>query len=209
MSEIQVARAHYDDWLTYHRKARWISYWHQITEVLATRAATCLEIGIGAGFVRDALVKQGVAVTTVDIDQELGVDRVGDVRNLPCKDGEFDAVLCSQVLEHVPWQDVPRGVSELRRVCRTHSVVSLPQSGVGVGLSFGVSAGNWLAERGITLRAPDPRMYRFDGQHHWEVSSRGKGRNAVRRILSEGFSVEREFPVPEFPYHRFYVLRKR
>jgi hypothetical protein len=139
MSEIQVATTHYDDWLQYHRKARWVSYWHQITEVLAVKPATCLEIGIGAGFVRDALTKQGLKVTTVDIDEGLGVDRVGDVRNLPCEDGEFDVVLCSQVLEHIPWAAVPSAVAELRRVCRTHSIVSLPQSGTGFGLSFGIS----------------------------------------------------------------------
>ncbi len=209
VSEIQVASAHYDDWLHYHRKARWSSYWHQITEVLAVRPSTCLEIGIGAGFVRDALVKQGVAVTTVDIDQQLGVDRVGDVRSLPCGDGEFDVVLCSQVLEHVPWPDVPRGIAELRRVCRRHAIVSLPQSGFGFALTLGVSAGGYLAERGLSFRAPDPRRYRFDGQHYWQVSSRGKSRKTVRRTLSDGFFIDREFVVPDFQYHRFYVLRKR
>jgi hypothetical protein len=208
MSELQVASTHYDNWLHYHRKARWISYWHQITEVLAVKPTTCLEVGVGAGFVRDVLSKQGVKVTTVDIDQGLGVDRVGDVRDLPCQDREFDVVLCSQVLEHIPWPAVPSAIAELRRICRTHSVVSLPQSGTGFGLSFGVSVGSWFAERGVALRLPDPREHRFDGQHHWEVLSRGKGLRAVRRVLADGFSVDREFPVPEFPYHRFYVLRR-
>ena len=93
--KLQVEPQHYQDWFEYQRLARWISYWHQVGLVLRTRAATCLEIGVGTGAVRDALRRQGVSVTTVDMDEALGVDRVGDVRTLPCADDEFDAVLCA------------------------------------------------------------------------------------------------------------------
>jgi hypothetical protein len=29
----------------------------------------------------------------------------------------------------------------------------------------------------------------------------------VRGVLGRGFGIEREYTVPEFSYHRFYVLR--
>ena len=207
MTEIQVERSHYD-WLPYNRKARWISYWHQITEVLATGGRTCLEIGTGSGFVRDALVKQGMTVTTVDIDPGLGVDRVGDVRRLPAEAREVDVVLCSQVLEHIPWQDVPAALAEIHRVCRSHAVISVPQAGLALGLSLGARVGDWLVERGWSLGIPDPRPFRFNGQHYWEVGARGCSRPTVRNVFEAGFAVEREYVVPEFTYHRFYVLRK-
>lgn len=209
MSEIQVVSSHYDDWLRYNKKARWVSYWHQITEVLATGASSCLEIGTGFGVVRDVLVRSGLHVTTVDIDKALGVDRVGDVRDLPCGENEFDTVLCAQVLEHIPWHDVPLAVAELRRVCRTHAVVSLPQSGLGLGASMGVAVGDWLAEKGAPFRIGTPRRYVFNGQHHWEVCSRGRSRRTVRRAFQSEFVIEREYQLPEFPYHRFYVLAKK
>lgn len=204
MTEIQVSPEHYD-WSTYNIKGRWVSYWHQVTEVLATGAKTVLEIGTGTGAVRDTLRGMGVEVTVVDIDQALGVDRVGDVRDLPAGDGEFDVVLCSQVLEHVPWADVPKAVAELRRVCRTHAVVSIPQSGVDLGMTLTLPN---LGTRRVGARINSPWRHSFDGQHYWQVCARGHGRKVVRQTLSAGFVLEREFTVPELTFHRFYVLRK-
>jgi hypothetical protein len=135
MDTIQVPREHYD-WPTYNIKGRWSSYWHQLDEVVATGAETCVEIGVGPGIIRHALAHAGISVTCVDIDPGLGVDRQGDILSLPCSDGEFDVVLCAQVLEHLPWRDVPRAVAEVRRTCRTHAIVSLPQTGFSAALGI-------------------------------------------------------------------------
>ena len=37
----------YNDFYEYDQKPRWISYWHQIDEVLRLAPQTVLEIGIG------------------------------------------------------------------------------------------------------------------------------------------------------------------
>jgi hypothetical protein len=203
MDGIQVSPQHYD-WATYNLKGRWISYWHQVDEVVATGAATCLEVGVGTGIIRHALAQAGVEVTCVDIDPRLGVDRVGDVTSLPCSDREFDVVLCSQVLEHLPWGEVPRAIAEIRRTCRTHAIVSLPQTGFSLGMGVELSV---LGRRSFATRVPLPRRYVFDGQHHWEVGALGTRRGRVREALRRGFEIEREYTVPEFSYHRFYVLR--
>src|SRR5690606_32772432 len=55
--------------------------------------------------------------TGLDMQPGEGVDRVGDMHQLPPEwSGRFSAVLCSEVLEHVarPWIALP----ELRRVIR-------------------------------------------------------------------------------------------
>lgn len=207
MSDPQVSSAHYD-WAVYNKKARWASHWHQITEVLRTGAATCLEIGTGTGVVKDALTRASIAVTAIDIAEDLRPDLVGDVRDLPCADASFDVVLASQVLEHIPWPEVARAVAQMHRVCRTHAIVSLPQAGFGVGIAVSLQALSFFSERGALIRIGLPWRHRFDGQHHWEVGTRGHSRSAVRSVLSQGFRIEREYVVPEFTYHRFYVLRK-
>ncbi len=51
---------------------------------------------------------------TVDINPERKPDVVGDIHALPFKDGEFEIVLCLDVLEHV--RDPRKAVSELMRV---------------------------------------------------------------------------------------------
>jgi hypothetical protein len=208
MSGVQVSAAHYD-WVVYNQKARWASYWHQITEVLRIDADSCLEIGTGSGVVKRILVGLGVAVTSVDIDDELKPDLVGDVRALPCDSEAFDVVLASQVLEHIPWADVPDALAELHRVSRSHVVVSLPQAGMNLGIALGVHIRQFFNHQGTALHVGNPRRHRFDGQHYWEVGARGTSRKAVRRLFATQFLVTNEYTVSEMPYHRFYVLKKR
>lgn len=207
MAEPQVAAAHYD-WSDYHSKARWASYWHQVSEVLNTRATSCLEVGTGSGVVKQTLIGAGVDTVSVDFAEDLAPDLVGDVRDLPVGDASYDVVLASQVLEHIPWDDVPKAVSEIRRVCRTHAVLSLPQAGWGVGIVASAHALGFFNQQGTSLIAGLPWRHRFDGQHHWEVGARGTRQATVRNVLATGFAVVREYTVPEMPYHRFYVLRK-
>lgn len=54
-----------------------------------------------------------VAVTTVDVAKR-APDVKADVTGLPFRDGAYDAILCSHVLEHVPEDE--RALSELYRV---------------------------------------------------------------------------------------------
>lgn len=51
--------------------------------------------------------------------------------NLPFKDGQFDAGISSDVLEHLMPEDVPRAVSEMSRVVKRHMVHSIASMGGG------------------------------------------------------------------------------
>ncbi len=51
---------------------------------------------------------------SVDIDPARKPDMVADAHDLPFKDGEFDLVLCTEVLEHV--KDPKKVISEIGRV---------------------------------------------------------------------------------------------
>lgn len=197
----QVEPSHYD-WASYNTEERWTSYWHQVSNVIET-PGSCLEIGPGSGIVTRTLREHGVDVTTVDIDPRLGVDRVGAVTSLPCTDGEFDVVLCSQVLEHVPWSQFSAALAELARVARRRVVVSLPQSGRGIRLHLELTPHRPLS---LVLRTPARGTITFDGQHYWEVGVRGSRARDVRREIRRHFSIDREYVVPGNLYHRFYVL---
>ena len=125
----QVDAGHYAD--GYDALYRWVSYWYQIREVCRLRPGRVLEIGVGNGTVSAALAREGIAVTTLDFDPRLGPDVCADVRRLPFSPKEFDVVLCAQVLEHLPFDELPVLLQEIRRVSRRHAVISLPCSRAG------------------------------------------------------------------------------
>lgn len=51
------------------------------------------------------------------------IDIVSDITKIPVQDGEFDAVLCSEVLEHVPHPEL--AVKELARVTKKGGILLL------------------------------------------------------------------------------------
>lgn len=54
--------------------------------------------------------------TSCDIDDRPGVDVIGDAHDLPFADGEFDVILCSEVLEHLHTPE--KAISEMCRVLK-------------------------------------------------------------------------------------------
>jgi ubiquinone/menaquinone biosynthesis C-methylase UbiE len=84
-----------------------------------------LEVGPGEGELaermRDELGCEVVAIDQsermVELTRQRGIDaRLGDVRELPFDDGEFDCAVAAWMLYHVP--DIERALGELRRVLR-------------------------------------------------------------------------------------------
>ncbi|HVE68494.1 MAG TPA: class I SAM-dependent methyltransferase [Solirubrobacteraceae bacterium] len=104
------------------------------------RPRTVLDAGCGDGHVTEWLHRglhrglPGARISGVDVSAdalarargrvpaaELGV---ADVHDLPYGEGEFDLVVCTQVLEHVA--DPRAALDELRRVSRARVLVTVP-----------------------------------------------------------------------------------
>lgn len=51
---------------------------------------------------------------------------VGDARDLSFLKKTYDTVLLCEILEHLPYEDVPRAIAEARRVCRKKILITLP-----------------------------------------------------------------------------------
>ncbi|MEW9920301.1 class I SAM-dependent methyltransferase [Marimonas sp. MJW-29] len=89
-------------------------------------AGKVLDLCCGQGNVTEALAKAGHAVIGADFSAKMlshardkfpdGEFVEADAQNLPFGDAEFDAVVCSFGLMHVP--DQPKALSEIRRVLK-------------------------------------------------------------------------------------------
>ena len=136
----------------------------RLYEMLATtEAQTVLDAGCGEGFVADFLARQdpNLRLTGVDLSEEAiayaqehfgerAQFRKGSLYKLPFSDNSFDAVVCSEVLEHL--DDVDRAMAQLKRVARRHVLITVPREPYF----------QWLNNVGQLLRiSPDPGHVNF------------------------------------------------
>ncbi|MBI4134790.1 MAG: class I SAM-dependent methyltransferase [Candidatus Sungbacteria bacterium] len=205
--EIQVDKNHYFN-RKYLSRDRWANYWHQINAVLASKTDNILEIGVGNRLVYDTLKRLDLQVTSVDIDLELRPDVTGSVLNLPFKDNVFDFLLCAEVLEHLPWGDLPKALYEIRRVTQRFALITLPHSGYVFSFSLKIPL---LKSASICLKIPHFwRRHVFNGEHYWEL---GKKSYSVVRVIREfqraGFLVVKRSLYADDPAHYHFFLEKR
>lgn len=175
-------------------------------------AFTILEIGKGSGFFSDYMKKFGYNLTSCDFDKNLNPDVVGDVRNLPFKDDEFDIVTAFEVLEHIPFEDVPKALLELRRVTKRYAIISLPYKSTGfeMVLKFpGIRSLFKMPFLDFFLRIPLKfGGIKVSGQHYWEIDGWQHRLAKVRKLLRSQFNIIKEIKPVLNKYHYFFVLQK-
>lgn len=193
------------DFSSYVTKYRYNSYWHQFDEIFSSGATSVLEIGVGNNVLLPFLESKGVSTTTLDLESSLAPKVIGSVTSLPFADNAFDVVVCCQVLEHLPFDQFDHCLKEIRRVTNNKFVLSLPDKTLGLSVLLRVP--NFLFwEFQIfspwAVRAP----IRSVKEHYWEIGRRGyPPRKIIKHLNDIGFSVERHYRVPEYPYHHFFI----
>jgi Methyltransferase domain len=188
----------------YCHAGRWESYFVQLRETLDPLPQSVLEIGVGDGFFGNYLRQLGVQYRSIDLVPDLRPDVAASVARLPLKSASFDVVCAFQVLEHLPWNEVPDAVAELGRVAKHRVVISLPHA--GPYFQFSLKLPLFPPLRAVA-KLPWPIRHRPDPEHFWEVGKMGFSRKRVRALLKQHFEISKEMLVFGFPYHRFYVLR--
>jgi len=134
----------------------------QLREIAKLPGTSVLEVGPRA-VVHDYLVWSGYEVTTLDIDPTRKPDVVGDILDGPFDDGEFDIVLCADVLEHISDERVPYAIKHFHRIADS-MVVSVPwRREVAFSLSLKIPK---LKKR--TLVIPVAKRPLCQG-HEWEL----------------------------------------
>jgi SAM-dependent methyltransferase len=103
--------------------------------VADVRGASVCDVGCGTGY----LLRYIQSTSARDFTRMVGIDIVapnaqpgndiefveGMVERLPFKDGEFDTVICTHVIEHI--LDYRRAIEELRRITRSRLIIVVPR----------------------------------------------------------------------------------
>jgi hypothetical protein len=183
----QVGREHYFD--GYDTKARWMSYWYQIQEVLKIAPKNLLEVGVGNSTVTNYLRKHGITVVTADVDGNLDPDYVCSVTELKRVMGgrTFDTVLCAEVLEHLRFEDVGVALAQIASVCKKYLVLTLPQLSIHFAISIKIPLTRRL-EGMVSVPFSNRRMP-LTKEHFWEIGLRGFSLDKIKKKLSMNFDL--------------------
>jgi hypothetical protein len=91
-------------------------------------------------------------------------------------------VLCCQVLEHIPFDTVPKAINELCRVSGRRLVISLPDQSRTVTFDLHVGRRRRFFKR---LSIARRNRFEFDGVHHLELGTGNYQCRTVRAWLDQ------------------------
>ena len=198
----------------YFTTTQWESFRFQVKAVKGLLdKGTVLEIGKGGGYVNAILNSIGLLAESLDINENLNPTYVGDISKadyVPPK--LYDCVLCSEVLEHIPFELFDVCISNIRKTTRKYAVITLPNS-FRKRFVFGLRVNGHYREIGFGTRKTPPAS-----MHFWELNS--DSYCSYQEILSH---IERVFVVKDHgpimankhrslmgnEYHYYYVLEVR
>lgn len=202
----QVSADHYVK-AKYLTKDRWINYWYQWHWLQQKNITTLLEIGVGNRIVAELYERTGTKVTTVDIDAALKPDQVASVTALPFGQNTFDAVLCAEVLEHLPFDQSLQGMREVYRVTRRWALITLPHAGYVFSIMTKFPLLRWCSwVRKIPFFWKE---HVFLGEHYWELGKKGwNNQRIISALVTCGFAVREVRMHADDPAHVFFLCEK-
>ncbi len=199
----QVDKKHYE-FNRYGFEGRFVSYYWQLHEVLALNPMSVLEVGVGdkvfGNFLKD---NTGVSYTSLDVAEDLKPDVVGSILDLPFSSKSHDVVCAFEVLEHLPFEQFDKALSELVRVARAHVVISVPHFGPMVSFSMKLP---FLPHLRVAVKIPFPKKHSFNGQHYWELGKAGYPTSLLRSRCATQGRLLKDFVPFGNSYHHFFVI---
>lgn len=193
----------------------WTRHFHVLRDLCERVQGDVLEVGTGDGVVRRCLQPLVRSYIVVDVNPSLQPDVLADLRQpLPALAARFDAVVATEVLEHIPFAELPLCLSHLNGFLRPggllfltlphrkgHMLVVTPRQRLlkwrfPVGLTSLGEAWNRFVRRRIWI----------DPHHCWEIGDGQVTRAQVQRLLHAAGLATESFA--ELPYCDYWVLRQ-
>lgn len=190
---------------------KFISYYYQIKETLASQPKTILEIGVGNKFFYNYMKGQGFKIKNCDFDKSLNPDFIRDIKDLNLKQS-FDTVVAFEVLEHLPFKYFQSTLKELKKASNKTVIISLPYSCISLDIQSRLRLPSLNKISNISINIPLLLKIKIDKknkEHHWEIGRKNYPLEKIINILKQEFIIQKKFQVPLNPYHYFFILRKK
>lgn len=193
----------------------WTRHFYVLRDLVAGVQGDVLEVGTGDGVVRRCVEPFVGSYKVMDINAELNPDVQGDIRQpQPSLIDGFDAVVATEVLEHLPFADVAGCLCNLKTYLRPGGelYLTLPhRKGHMLIVTPNQKLLKWRFPIGLTnLSEAYNRFVRrriwIDPNHCWEIGDGKIRRNQISELLQQlGWEVKKFQPLP---YCDYWVLRK-
>ena len=197
LNQPQVTKTHYF-FETYSSERRFISYYHQVKNVLnivsKNNSRKILIVGKGDGVVQSilntysALLDLDLTIHTFDFAPDLNPDYLGDLLEIDqIISDNYDIILCCQVLEHIPQNEATQVVIKMGKIAR-HLVISLPYKALTLRGSL---KGPILPEFVFCIKIPVVKSFgeMVDERHYWELGATISVRKYKRQLRELGLSI--------------------
>lgn len=193
----------------------WTRHFHVVKDLCTFVAGDVLEVGTGDGVVKRCMQPFVRSYTVFDINPNLQPDVLGDLLDpQPALSGHFDAVVCTEVLEHLPFDRLPDCVAQLAAFLRGGGrlFLTLPhRKGHMLFVTPRQRLWKWRLPFGATsLSEAYNRFVRrriwIDPHHCWEIGDGRVQRGDVETVLARHGLRTEAFTL--LPYCDYWVLRK-
>jgi len=206
--------------LSYDTKERFNNYWHQIDEITKLEPDSILEVGIWNSFVSDYLEKHGYDLITLDVKKDIEPDVVADVRKLPFGEESFEMIVACEVLEHIPFDEFGKVLSQFYRIAGSYVIISVPD--VRFYIKFNHELIKFFDLKKVINLPINEFLFKtgayrlLDGietpnskHHEWEIGRKSYPLEMIKsKIKEQGFKIKKDYRVFESPYHHIFVLEK-
>ena len=204
-----------NEWARQLNLSNFVNTYYQFRDLqMLEGCRTVLIVGPGQGLDTQVLRWRGYHVTTFDIDTTFRPDHVGSVHQMEMfTDGQFDAVIASHVLEHLPEPYFGPALAEIARVGK-YALIYLPVAGRhfqvrlspgfrGIDLSLILDLFNYF-------HRPSGTVARYcQRQHFWEVGMRAFRVRDVAARMREHFDVLQSYRNRDWNPSWNFVLRSK
>lgn len=193
----------------------WTRHFHVLRDLCAQVDGDVLEVGTGDGVVRRCVLPFVRSYRVMDVNAQLHPDVLADLLDpQPALAAAFDAVVCTEVLEHLPFDQFPTALAHLRGFLRpggrlfltlphrkAHLLLVTPRQRL---LTWRLPVG--LTDLGEAWNRFVRRRIWIDPHHHWEIGDGRVRRAQVQALLQQAGLQTAAFA--ELPYCDYWILQR-